>query len=197
MDAGAVITEVRGREAERFVEGLASLRIRVFRDFPYLYDGDPSYERKYLRTYFASPRSFVALCNSAGTLVGASTAIALQDADEEFRRPFLGQGLDPATICYYGESVLLPELRGRGIGREFMARRERFARSLPGVTRAAFCAVIRGGAPAGYRPLEPFWESEGFRPVPGLVAKFSWKDLGDAAETPKRMQFWMKNLEVR
>jgi GNAT superfamily N-acetyltransferase len=193
MDAGTTITEVRGPEAERFVEGLASLRIRVFRDFPYSYDGDMAYERRYLRTYFASARAFMALAHHSGALVGASTAIPMAEEEEGFQKPFRERGLDPAKICYYGESVLLPELRGRGIGREFMRRRERYARSL-GCTAAAFCAVVRGTAPAGYRPLDPFWESEGFRPVPGMLTEYSWKDVGESKETPKQMQFWMKEL---
>ena len=197
MDAGTTITEVRGREGERFVEGLASLRIRVFRDFPYLYDGNMEYEKKYLQTYFSSPRSFLALCFSHGTLVGACTAIPLADEEESFQRPFVRNGIDPKTLCYYGESMLLPELRGRGIGRDFMARRERHARSLAGVTHAAFCAVIRKATPAGYRSLEPFWESVGFRKIPGLETEYSWKDIGEAAETTKRMQFWMKKLEMQ
>lgn len=100
-----------------------------------------------------------------------------------------------SAICYYGESVLLPELRGSGLGREFMARRERYARSLPGVRHAAFCADVRGAHPAGYRPLDGFWESTGFRRVPGLVTEYSWKEVGEASETPKQMQFWMEDLE--
>jgi GNAT superfamily N-acetyltransferase len=198
MDAWT-ITEVRGTEVESHLEGLASLRIRVFKDFPYLYDGSIEYERNYLRTYFKSPRSFVALCfdGSHGALVGASTAVALADEEESFREPFRKRNIDPATVCYYGESVLLPEMRGRGIGREFMRRREKFARSLPGVERLSFCAVVRDNPPKGYRPLDAFWESEGFREVPGLTTTYSWKDLGSKKETSKQMQFWMKNMEVR
>ena len=33
------------------LDDLARLRIAVFRDWPYLYDGDPAYERDYLRAY--------------------------------------------------------------------------------------------------------------------------------------------------
>ena len=39
------------------MEALAAQRIRVFREFPYLYDGDVGYEREYLATYVHSPRS--------------------------------------------------------------------------------------------------------------------------------------------
>ena len=46
-----------GDEIAPYVDDLAALRIRVFRDFPYLYDGDVGYERDYLATYVNAPRS--------------------------------------------------------------------------------------------------------------------------------------------
>jgi hypothetical protein len=30
--------------------------------------------------------------------------------------------------------------------------------------------------------------------VPGAIAHFAWKDLGEEAETEKPLQFWMKPL---
>ncbi len=195
---GWELREVRGPEARNYLDGLAGLRIRVFRDFPYLYEGDLSYERRYLETYFSCPDSFVALCFSQEHLVGASTAIPLISEERSFQQPFIDAGINPSEICYYGESVLLPELRGKGIGRAFMQARERYARSLPGVTHASFCAVVRPenhpGKPTAYSPLDSFWESEGFSKVPGLTAEYSWKDTGHTAESPKLMQFWKKVL---
>jgi hypothetical protein len=48
--------------------------------------------------------------------------------------------------------------------------------------------------PPGYRPLDSFWRRRGYAPVPGLVATYSWRDLGTTEETPKQLQFWMKPL---
>jgi len=44
------IVRVTGADLERWISELARLRIRVFRDWPYLYDGDADYEARYLRT---------------------------------------------------------------------------------------------------------------------------------------------------
>ena len=30
--------------------------------------------------------------------------------------------------------------------------------------------------------------------LPGVVAAFHWRDLGEAQETPKQLQFWIKPL---
>ncbi|HZP92062.1 MAG TPA: hypothetical protein VFB20_04175, partial [Burkholderiales bacterium] len=50
-----------GKGLERYVDDLARLRIEVFREFPYLYDGSLDYERKYLKTYIGVPDSVIVL----------------------------------------------------------------------------------------------------------------------------------------
>lgn len=192
------IETLRGGDAIRYLKDLAELRIRVFRDFPYLYDGDFEYEKKYLNTYFSCPESFVALCRVEDRIVGAATAIPMKYEEESFKSPFLRDGLDPSKICYFGESVLLPEYRGLGIGKAFMKARIDFAHSYPEVQYAVFCAVVRDAdhpkQPIGYRPLNSFWEGMGFKMLPGMETKYSWKEIGESQESEKKMQFWINEL---
>jgi len=49
----------RGAEIASIFEGLGKLRIAVFRDFPYLYEGTLEHEKEYLQTYANSERSFL------------------------------------------------------------------------------------------------------------------------------------------
>jgi hypothetical protein len=48
--------------------------------------------------------------------------------------------------------------------------------------------------PADYRSNDAFWQKRGYAQLPGIVAEFSWKDLGQTAETTKPLQFWMRAL---
>lgn len=184
------------------LDSLADLRIAVFRDFPYLYDGDRAYERDYLAAYADSPGALVvgafARTDQGDRLVGAATAAPMADHAAAFAAPFRASGMDIGHVYYFGESVLLPEWRGHGIGHAFFDRREARARDL-GFSIAAFCAVIRPAdhpaRPAGYSPLDPFWRKRGFAPVDGLIGQFGWKDRGDAAESDHPMQFWVKRLD--
>lgn len=48
--------------------------------------------------------------------------------------------------------------------------------------------------PAGYRPLDVFWRKRGYAPVTGAIAEHSWKDAGQAEETRKPMQVWLREL---
>jgi len=183
------------------VSALAELRIRVFREWPYLYDGDLHYEARYLETYSRSPESLFVLVLDGERVVGASTGLPMADETEEFKRPFLSQGYDPERIFYFGESVLLPEYRGRGLGVRFFTEREDYARGLKRFAHAAFCGVQRPldhpRRPADYVPLDAFWTRRGYVKHPELETTYTWKDLDDTEQSPKPMTFWLKSLEPR
>ena len=189
------IIEVQGPALEPYIDGLGRLRIAVFREYPYLYDGSLEYEREYLTSYLKSPRSFVALVLDEGQVVGASTCVPMSDEGPEFQAAFVKAGYDIETICYFGESILLPEYRGQGLGTEFFLRREAHAQRL-GSKLTTFCAVDRPAhhplRPAGYHPLDGFWNKQGYTKHPELQATFVWKEIGEAAESPKTLTFWLK-----
>ncbi|MCA8883533.1 MAG: GNAT family N-acetyltransferase [Rhodobacteraceae bacterium] len=176
---------------------LARLRIAVFRDWPYLYDGDMAYEEGYVRAYAESPGAVVIGARADGRLVGAATAAPMAEHDEAFAAPLRAAGHEPAAFFYFGESVLLPDYRGHGIGHAFFDRREDAARAQR-FRHACFCAVIRPAdhplRPAGARALEPFWRARGYAPLEGVTASFNWKDVGEETETAKPMQFWARTL---
>jgi GNAT superfamily N-acetyltransferase len=186
-----------GSELRAALPDVAKLRIAVFRDWPYLYDGDLAYEETYLRPYADSDKAIVVGAFDEDRLVGASTGAALADHADDFAEAFAGTGIDLSTIFYCAESVLLPPYRGRGIGHLFFDLREAYARE-HGFAKVAFCGVVRADDhPArveSYRPLDGFWRARGYEPVKGVIARFTWKDLGDTVETAKPLQFWMKDL---
>lgn len=178
------------------LDDLARLRIAVFQDWPYLYDGDEGYEREYLKAYTA-PGAVVVAAMDGERMIGAATGAPMEDHAEDFAAAFADRPERLEDIFYCAESVLLPEYRGHGLGHAFFDRREAQGRSL-GRRYAAFCSVIRPAdhpaRPADYRPLDGFWRKRGYQPLPGVVANFHWRDLGDAEETTKQLQFWMKPL---
>lgn len=189
----------RGREIQPYLEALGRLRIEVFREFPYLYEGDLDYEMHYLQTYLQTENSFAFFVFQKDELVGATTAIAMEDEDPRFQKPLAEKGISAREVVYFGESILRGSLRGLGLGKRFMSERLAFARSLHGRRYAAFCSVIRPSdhplRPSGYRPLDPFWQSQGFAKVPGAVADYDWKDIGEKQESTKKLQFWIRSLE--
>ena len=186
-----------GADIDPVIEGLAALRIRVFRDWPYLYDGDLDYERGYLRVYRDNPRAVVVAAFDGAALVGAATGLPMADADDEFAAAFADSAQDMSQIFYCAESVLLAQYRRQGAGHLFFDLREAHARAL-GLRVVAFCSVVRPhdhpARPASYTPLDGFWRKRGYAPLPGVVAQFHWRDVGQQDESAKPLQFWMKRL---
>ncbi|WP_415919732.1 GNAT family N-acetyltransferase [Tateyamaria sp. SN6-1] len=191
------ITRLTGDALGDALEDLAQLRMTVFRDWPYLYDGDLAYERQYLEHYQSSEQAIVVAATIGDWLVGASTATPLADHADEFRDALAGTEIDIASTFYCGESVLLPRFRGQGVGHQFFDMREDHARTL-GYTQICFCSVIRPEdhplRPAAYTPLDGFWRKRGYAPVPGAVARFAWKDVDTGAQSEKPLQFWTRRL---
>jgi GNAT superfamily N-acetyltransferase len=182
---------------------VARLRTEVFRAWPYLYDGTPAYEREYLAHFATAKDALIVVARAGGTVVGAATAAPLVGHTAEFVPLFAAHGLDPDSIFYCGESVLLPAYRGRGIGHAFFDAREAHARRCVAknagpFTHITFCGVVRDTddprQPAGYQPLDDFWAKRGYAQVRGLTGSYSWREVGAPTETEKRMQFWMKTL---
>lgn len=192
------LKRLSGAALKQYIPELASLRIEVFRDFPYLYDGDTEYEAKYLQTYIQCPESVIVLAFDGDKVVGASTGIPLKFETEEVKAPFLKAGLNIDKIFYCGESVLISKYRGKGAGVAFFDHREDHARELGGYEFSCFCGVQRTDdhprRPIGYKPLDNFWRKRGYEKHPELQTTFSWKEIGEAYESPKPMTFWMKSL---
>ena len=179
------------------LDDLAALRIEVFRVFPYLYDGDLDYERRYLETYRQSDDAILVAAFDGARLVGASTGTPMVQHAEDFAVALSHQPVPLDQIFYCAESVLLPEYRGQGVGHAFFDAREAHARAL-GLTHSAFCGVVRPAEhplrPVGYAPLDAFWRKRGYAPVPGAVASYRWKDIDQPGETDHPLQFWMRAL---
>ena len=176
---------------------LAHLRIQVFREYPYLYDGSLDYEQAYLQRYLSSPRSIAVLAWDNDLLIGASTGMPLVDEVDEFQQPFSDTQWPMPELFYCAESVLLPEYRGRGIYRDFFHLREQHAIALA-CNQSVFCAVVRPQnhplRPQDYKSLDDVWQRFGYTCLEGVTTHFSWQDLGDSEDTAKRMQFYGKSM---
>jgi GNAT superfamily N-acetyltransferase len=189
MTMPLTLLELHGADLTRYLDDLGRLRIAVFRDYPYLYDGSLEYEREYLQSYVNCDRSLVVLALDGASVVGATTCMPMVDEGPEFQAAFIAAGYDLA-------SILLSEYRGRGLGKEFFARREAHARRLGGIRYTTFCAVDRPTShpqqPANYQPLNGLWIKQGYAQHPELSCSLIWKEIDEAAESPKQLTFWIK-----
>ncbi len=95
---GVEVRPLTGAEFDAAIPALANLRIRIFRAFPYLYDGDLAYEEKYLARFKAADRAFLAAAFDGDSIVGAATAAPMAGETDEFRAPFEKAGYDVSVL---------------------------------------------------------------------------------------------------
>lgn len=192
------VRRVSGADIGPWLPAVAELRMRVFRDFPYLYDGDLDYERRYLAAYARSARSVFVLALDGGRVVGASTGLPLVDDAAAFQAPFQAAGIPVESVFYFGESVLLPDYRGQGLGHRFFDEREAHAAGFGDYAMTAFAAVDRAPEdkrrPPGHRDNDAFWAKRGYVRRPDLRMRLAWKELGETEESEKTLTFWLRPL---
>lgn len=183
-----------GSEIATLIPRLGALRISVFYDFPYLYEGNPEYEQNYLQIYTQNPLSIAFGVFDGEKLIGATTGMPLSAEDPAIQKPFQDRGLNPDEIFYFGESILLPEYRGIGLGHTFFDVREAHALK-NGFKTTTFCSVIRPKnhplKPGDYRPNDVFWTKRGYEKQ-DFSCTMSWLDRNETTETEKELIFWKK-----
>jgi GNAT superfamily N-acetyltransferase len=188
------LSTLQGAKLLPYVDALARLRIEVFSEWPYLYQGDVDNEAEYLRAFAASPSSVLVIAREGEAVVGASSAMRLAEEAPALWRPFEQAGFDVGSWYYLAESVLLSGYRGRGFGHHFFDEREAAGRRL-GFQRFAFCSVLREESdprrPVAHRELAPFWTARGYRPSE-LLAVLDWREVGNTLPVSHRLRFWLK-----
>lgn len=187
---------VRGGAVAPFLPDLARLRIAVFREWPYLYAGNEAYERAYLEVYARSEDSLFVLAMDGDAIVGASSGLPLADDAEAFRAPFDAAGIDVDRVFYFGESVLRPAYRGRGLGHAFFDAREAHAAALGRFDWTAFCAVDRAQddprQPANHRDNEALWAKRGYRRRDDLRCTLAWPEETDGPDVAHTLTFRLR-----
>ena len=176
---------------------VAELRLNIFREYPYLYDGTYANEEEYLGRYLQSADFTLILAKDGQRIVGASTCLPLSQEINEIRAPLLQAGYDVEEVMYLGESVLSKAYRGLGIGKAFFHYRETQSHKL-GKSYASFCAVERPAShplrPQNYSSLQTFWRKQGYNRLDRIQASLFWKDVLMDKDTEKKLTFWIKKL---
>ncbi len=187
-----------GEDINKVATDFAQLRISVFREFPYLYEGTLAYEYEYIKTYSSSKEALLFAVYEQDKMVGATTCIPLKDETEAVQLPFKNANFNCTEIFYFGESLLLPQYRSRGLGHRFFMEREAHAQSFKKYKFTTFCAVLRQDnhplKPNNYVPHDAFWIKKGYQKNEQLICKMDWQDIDKNYTDSKDLIFWIKQI---
>lgn len=186
-----------GHKAEPSLEAIASLRLDIFREYPYLYEGLRDDELRYLRSYAEKPGACVILVEDAGKTIGAATGMPLKHEDQHLLDSFAGTAHLIDKSYYVGELLFYRDYRHRGFGSRLLARIEEYVRSLGPYSHLVCMTVMRPPdhllCPADYAPIERFLARTGFVPMAGITSTIAWREI-DGVRRDHLLQFWRKDL---
>lgn len=183
---------------ENYIDDIAHLRISIFREYPYLYDGDKEYETKYLKKFISTDESIMVLAFSNDKIVGALTGLPLRCEEPNVYEPWIQTNRSVDQFFYFSEGLLYREYRNKGIGRRMFQLAESWVEKTGRYEALTLATVIRNQdhpqKPKGYHSTDPFWEKLGYRKSNGIICTIPWKEVGEPQESPKPLLFWSKNI---
>jgi hypothetical protein len=122
--ANIKVVSFTGSEVKDLIPQIASLRIEVFHEYPFLYAGDLDYEMRYLKKFLTMKEAIVVAAFDGDVLIGISTGYPFIDEAENLKDVFIAAHRNPRDYFCFGESVLKKSYRGLGIGKTFFEQRE-------------------------------------------------------------------------
>ncbi len=189
---------IKKENHKNFIDALAQLRITIFKEFPYLYEGDFKYEQDYLQKFIDTPDSLICIAFEGEKPIGALTALPLKHEEPSIRQTFEKQGLSIEKTYYFSEILLLPEYRLLGLGYMMYRMAENSVLQKNKYKQLSFAAIEREEnhpqKPENYTSPYSFFERIGYTQNRELVCQITWKEIGETEATPKSLFFWTKEI---
>jgi GNAT superfamily N-acetyltransferase len=193
---------VKGKKIEQYAKYIASLRLLMFKEFPYLYIGSLEHEKKYLAFYSNSTDGVLILAKQDGCIVGLLTGMSMTGICEhisDFKKILDKNKRSIQSAYYYGEALVLEAYRGQGILTKMFQELDAEIKHM-GYNQAYGITVIRekndSRRPSNYRDTESLWEHLGLVKT-NMVYGGEWETVSKTGETETAMnqlQVWEKTF---
>lgn len=179
------------------LDELATLRLDIFPEYPYLYLGRREDEFNYLVSYAEAPDACVILAYDGLRVIGAVTGMPLIHEGAQIIDAFDGASFPLNEVYYVGELLFRPAYRNCGLGQKLLARLESHIRSLGRYCKLTCATVDRPEdhplRPRDYIPISIFLARTGFAGLEGVTTHFIWRET-DGVKRDHLMQFWIKEM---
>lgn len=189
------LSTLSGSEARKYFQQIASMRINMFKGYPYFYEGSFDCEKEYLESYFNSTHSKVLLVLKDEQIVGFSTSIPLKEM-EVVRSAFSKKQIDTSQYLYIGETLIEEPFRTPELLRKISEFHEAQAKNT-GYSRLVCMVVKRDHShplrPANYRALEPV-QDLGYKLLEEIEVKQKWERTDTHQREENCLDIWTKPI---
>lgn len=189
----------KGSEILPYLAYIAKFRSTIFREYPYLYESKAKFEEEYVRNYAKSKNSLFIIAKDQDRVIGCLTSTAAIDVLHEVWAEAL-RAIPVDSLFYLGDLLILKEYRNQRLGTKMYDLFEKTVREGKKYSQITFHEIVRPKddpkRPKQYHSLDPFWEKRGYVKHPELISHVPYREIGDSAETPHIMVYWIKNLTL-
>lgn len=186
---------IYGLDVIPYLDDIARLRITIFREFPYLYEGSLAYEKEYLAKFSRSKESVTILAKDQEEVIGVFTGLPLHLEDETITRSIPQEKL--LDSFYFSELLLLKAYRKQGIGKNLLQQMETIIKQKSVYQRIVFASILREEnhplKPLEYYSMDNAWKKYGYSKTTD-TCQILWKEINQSEETPKTLAIWEKVL---
>ncbi len=192
------------KEILPWIDTIATFRLTEFREFPYLYVGNLESEKKYLRSYSEIKGSALALAFSDEEVVAIATGTPLLSDVEAVpgaAEIFLQHGFVSKDFYYFGEFIVKPHFRHKGITKKLLSELTNYVKSL-GYNNICIMTVDREInhplKPVDYQDSANIWEKLGFiKTMMKIHIKWPTISLDNKVEMQDNsLSFWIRDTRT-
>jgi GNAT superfamily N-acetyltransferase len=192
------IETFRGKEITPHIDEIVNLWSKIYRDYPYLYDGEDAIYKAHLSGYAKLNDSIICVVFDNKKAVGLAIGIPLTQTREIYQEVFLEKGYELQSIFYLSEFGLQPDYRGKGVEEKMYQKIEDFVLQNGKFKMICFWEInnslISPQKRSGYVPKEKFWNQLDFTRHKELSFHVHWTNINAKEKTPHLATYWIKIL---
>lgn len=195
-----VMARAQETMSERF-QDIAHMRLTLFKEFPYLYEGDEEGEREYLESYFNADTACLILLYDQGEIVGFSSGVGLHEEMPDIQKPFARHGLNTQDYYYVGEVMLKAPYQKKGLTKIFQEHHNWHIQNLKArgegnFSKLTLMTVVRPDDhplyPEGYEPIDGILNHFGFQKSDTLFVHLPWSQVDQEEVVDHTLNIWIK-----
>jgi len=182
---------------------VANLRVNIFRNYPYLYDGNIAEEMENLEKYAQHNNSALAIayCNETpvGFLCGSDLMHYSVHFENSIEDLFKSGNLHAKNYYYCADIIILPEHRGKYLAPQLFDAIENYAQQ-KGYTASCFITEHHENHPLkphDHKSLVPLWNNLNYQKS-ALITYATWQTYqldGTIKSEQHPLIFWLKTLK--